>query len=235
MEELLTHLSSAQALGHLAYTLIFFSFLVKRMLWLRLFMIVASFASIIYNAQIAAEPLWTPIQWNVLFIITNVYHITKIILENRKIPLNIYEELMHKNTLSNLTTAQLKKVTNIGFTRTYPSGDIIIEDKEQLEGLYCVVKGTVEILSDGKHITYLKQGQFVGEMSFLTNSETSATVRVTEDSVIHIWPKAELKDFLNRNSDILSHFHASIGHQMVNIIVSQNQKIKEESDIKIAA
>ena len=65
--------------GHLAFGLIAFSFLVKDILWLRVMSILASLFSIFYNYTIPAEPMWLAINWNIVFVLVNLYHIAVIV------------------------------------------------------------------------------------------------------------------------------------------------------------
>ena len=65
--------------GHLAFGLIAFSFLVKDILWLRVLSVLASTFSIFYNYTIPVSPMWLAINWNIVFILVNVYHIAVII------------------------------------------------------------------------------------------------------------------------------------------------------------
>ena len=62
-------------IGHLAFGLIAFSFLVKDILWLRLVSILASAFGMAYNYFIPADPMWIAIGWNGVFIAVNLYHI----------------------------------------------------------------------------------------------------------------------------------------------------------------
>ena len=71
--------------GHLAFGLIAFSFLVKDILWLRLLSILASLFSVLYNFYIPAEPMWLAINWNIVFVLVNIYHIAVIIYEKRPV------------------------------------------------------------------------------------------------------------------------------------------------------
>ena len=61
--------------GHLAFGLIAFSYLVKDIMYLRVLSIVASSFGMFFNYTVPAEPMWLPIGWNALFVFVNLYHI----------------------------------------------------------------------------------------------------------------------------------------------------------------
>jgi len=71
--------------GHMAFGLIAFSFLVKDILYLRIVSVVASLFSIFYNFYIPTEPMWLAINWNIVFVLVNLYHIAVIIYEKRPV------------------------------------------------------------------------------------------------------------------------------------------------------
>ncbi len=68
-------------------------------------------------------------------------------------------------------------------TRQYPKGETIITERQPLLHLHILVKGSVEILVGGERIqTQGDSGEVFGEMSWLTHSNASATVRTLEPS-----------------------------------------------------
>ena len=71
----------ANIAGHLAFGLIAFSFLVKDILWLRVVSILASLFSVFYNYVIPTNPMWLAINWNIVFVVVNLYHIAVIIYD----------------------------------------------------------------------------------------------------------------------------------------------------------
>ena len=81
--------------GHLAFGLIAFSFLVKDILWLRVVSILASLFSVFYNFYIPAEPMWLAINWNIIFVLVNIYHIAVIIYEKRPVKMSSKEKEYH--------------------------------------------------------------------------------------------------------------------------------------------
>ena len=58
----------ATFVGHLAFGLIAFSYLVKDIMYLRMLSIVASLFGMFFNYTVPAEPLWLPIGWNLSLI-----------------------------------------------------------------------------------------------------------------------------------------------------------------------
>ena len=59
--------------------------------------------------------------------------------------------------------------------------------------LYLIYNGTVDVLVDGEEVAHLRDGEFVGEMSFLTEKVT-ATCKVKYDHNVWYGNKENLKN-----------------------------------------
>ena len=85
-----------------------------------------------------------------------------------------------------------------------------------------IYSGRVEISVRGKKITELRDGQFIGEMSFLTNQPASATVRTVLPTKYILWKQKDLKDLVSRNPAIVFSLQAAMGAQMSLAIKDRN-------------
>ena len=99
--------------GHLAFGLIAFSFLVKDILWLRIMSILASLFSVLYNFYIPVDPMWLAINWNIVFILVNLYHIAVIIYEKRPVHMNPKDKELYETLFKELTPVEYLKITKI--------------------------------------------------------------------------------------------------------------------------
>ncbi len=206
---------SIHVFGHLAYGLILTSFIVKQMLLLRIFSVVASLSSIFYNYHLTSSPIWIPIQWNILFILVNAYHIFMHLSAKRKIPLTDIEHFVHSKNFPTMTTVEFKRLLSSGHTRTYHKGQKLIEENSQLGAIFLIMEGEVQVCSKGKVISSLSHGEFIGEMSFLTGQMTKTDIILTTTSKIHYWDLDDLDNFFRKYPLILSKFHSAIGTQLI--------------------
>ena len=67
--------------------------------------------------------------------------------------------------------------------------------------LYLIYNGTVDVLVDNEQIAELKDGEFVGEMSFLTE-KVATTCKVKYDAQCLVWKQKEFKELLKRNPSL---------------------------------
>jgi len=210
--------------GHLAFGLIAFSFLVKDILWLRLMSILASLFSVFYNFYIPAEPMWLAINWNFVFIAVNLYHISVIIYEKRPVHMNDKNTELYETLFSNMTPVEFLKISKIAKWVTLKSGRIVINQGKPVKELVLIYNGTIDVAVDGKKVAELKDGQFVGEMSFLTEKPATATCIVLHDSECLIWRQAEFKELLKRNPSLYYSIQSLLTAQISSNLVKKTKK-----------
>jgi hypothetical protein len=216
--------SNFKLVGHLAYTLIFFSFLVRNLLWLRALAIFASFASIMYSYNIYSEPLWVPIQWNCIFIVTNIVQITITLLEKRNFGLEGHEAYLYDRFFPELTTAEFKKLTKNAHLRTSSHDEILIRQRTTVKALMVIIEGEVRINSNEREVTRLGRGHFLGEMSFLTNEPTKGEVQAIGEMKYFFWEKEELKELISKKPKMMNAIQRVLSHQLIEYILDDAQK-----------
>ena len=109
----------ASIAGHLAFGLIAFSFLVKDILWLRVVSILASLFSVFYNFYIPAEPMWLAINWNIVFVVVNLYHIAVIIYEKRPIKMAPKDKELYETLFRDLSPVEYLKISKVAEWKTF--------------------------------------------------------------------------------------------------------------------
>jgi|TARA_Y100000817_G_scaffold262198_1_gene216868 hypothetical protein len=201
--------------GHLAFGLIAFSFLVKDILWLRIVSILASLFSVFYNWVIPVEPMWIPIGWNFVFVALNVYHIAVIIYEKRPIKMAPKDKELYETLFKDLSPVEYLKISKVAEWKTYKSGEKIIRQGTPVTDLILIYNGTVDVAVDGKGVAQLKDGQFVGEMSFLTEKPATATCIVKHKTECLVWKQPEFKELLKRNPSLYYTIQSLLSNQLV--------------------
>ena len=210
--------------GHLAFGLIAFSFLVKDILYLRILSILASLFSVLYNFYIPVEPMWLAINWNIIFILVNIYHIAVIIYEKRPVKMSSKEKELYETMFRGLSPVEFLKITKIAKWKKFKSPLPIIQQGKPVNDLILIYNGVVDILVNDNKVAELKDGQFVGEMSFLTEKPATATCKVTHTTECLVWPQKDFKDLLKRNPSLYFTIQSLLSEQVSNNLVSSSQK-----------
>ena len=201
--------------GHLAFGLIAFSFLVKDILWLRIVSILASLFSVFYNWVIPIEPMWIPIGWNFVFVGLNLYHIAIIIYEKRQIKMDPKDKELYETLFKDLSPVEYLKISKVAQWKKYKSGETIIKQEHLVPDLILIYNGTVDVVVDNKKVAELKDGQFVGEMSFLTEKLATATCIVKHNTECLVWKQPEFKELLKRNPSLYYTIQSLLSNQLV--------------------
>jgi len=210
--------------GHLAFGLIAFSFLVKDILYLRILSILASLFSVLYNFYIPIEPMWLPIGWNIIFVIVNIYHISVIIYEKRPVDMTDKEKELYETMFKGLTPVEFLKITKVAEWKKFNTPLPIITQGKPVKDLILIYNGAVDVLVNDTKVAELKDGQFVGEMSFLTEKPATATCKVEHNAECLVWPQQDFKDLLKRNPSLYFTIQSLLSEQVSNNLVSSSQK-----------
>ena len=209
--------------GHLAFGLIAFSFLVKDILYLRFVSIVASLFSVFYNWVIPVEPMWIPIGWNFVFVALNLYHIAVIMYEKRPVDMSPKHKELYETMFKNMTPVEFLKITKIADWIHFKSKESITQKGHTVPTLNLIYNGTVDVIVDDKKVAELKDGQFVGEMSFLTEKPATATCVVKYDTECLVWKQEQFKDLLKRNPSLYFTIQSLLSAQVSSALVSSNK------------
>jgi len=202
-------------IGHLAFGLIAFSFLVKDILWLRLVSILASAFGMAYNYFIPANPMWIAIGWNGIFIGLNLYHIAVLVYEKRPIKMAPKDKELYQTLFKDMTPVEYLKISKIASWKKFAAGDIMIRQDHMVTDLILIYNGTVDVMVRDKKVAELRDGQFVGEMSFLTEKSATATCVVKHDTECLVWKQPEFKDLLKRNPSLYYTIQSLLSNQLI--------------------
>jgi len=217
-------MSIALLAGHLAFGLIAFSFLVKDILYLRLVSILASLFSVFYNFYIPEHPMWLAINWNIVFVLVNLYHIAIIIYEKRPVHMSPKHKELYETMFKGMTPVEFLKITKIADWTHFKSGEVITQESHNVPTLNLIYNGTVDVVVDNKKVADLKDGQFVGEMSFLTEKPATATCIVKHDTECLTWEQQGFKELLKRNPSLYFSIQSLLSAQVSEALVSTQRR-----------
>lgn len=82
-------------------------------------------------------------------------------------------------------------------------GEVLIKEGQPSDGLYVVLTGEVAVVVGGRQVATLKEGQVFGEMSLLTRSPTSATVKTTRRTSFLRLPREDFDQLIMSHPQIL--------------------------------
>jgi CRP-like cAMP-binding protein len=116
-----------------------------------------------------------------------------------------------------MTPVEYLKVSKIAEWKMFKPGEIIIQEGMPVKDLHLIYNGTVDVVVKDKKVADLKDGQFVGEMSFLTEKPATATCVVRHNAELLVWRQREFKELLKRNPSLYYSIQSLLSAQLVSI------------------
>jgi len=193
---------------NIGYGCAFIALAIKEVLWLRIILTVSFILRFFSSYTFSGN--FNVASWNFLFIAVNIFMIIRILDERRSrfIPHEIKDI---KNTIfKNLTSKEFLYLWSLGKIKSSEKGLILDEGIKQNKLMF-ILSGKALVKSNGKLLALLERGQFVAEMSLLTNEPTSAQVYVDDENdekVMYIeWSNSTLKRIENTNNPFWKKLH----------------------------
>ena len=201
---------------HLGYIFTFLALSVKDVLWLR---IILATAQIILGVYQFIEQRYDVVFWNTIFTFVNMYHIVRIINDRKplKVPYEIQD--IYKNIFFNLTSKEFMYYWNLG---EFHSGinDNIINEGEKQEDLFLILEGEAIVKKNSNKIASLSRGNFIAEISFLTQEAATAYVFLDKYVKYIKWNQEKIRHFQTTNIGFWSKLHHVLTRDLIKKIKS---------------
>jgi CRP-like cAMP-binding protein len=132
------------------------------------------------------------------------------------------ERELFETMFRGFSPVEFMKLMRIGRWREAGAGEELAREGEALAALALIYNGRASVWVGEREVTQLKDGHFVGEMSFATRGPASATVRTTVPTRPLTWSREELNKLLARNPSIRLSLQGVLGENMA-------RKLQEQS------
>ena len=217
---------------HIANVLYLASYSVRDIFWLRILTVVAMLCMFPYYFSCAAEPLWEPIAWNSLFLGVNLFQIFLLIRERWPVALHGLEREIYEKIFHALTPGEFTRLLKLGEWRKPDEDHVLVQDGEVVQEMMLLCAGAAVVKAGDVELARLQPGQFVGEMSFLTQDKASASVLAAEGATVLAWPQEELQAYLDKHGDLSFKLRGIIGRDLVRKIQATKERAVEEDHEK---
>jgi hypothetical protein len=212
--------------GHFASVLTMAAYIVKDILWLRFLTVFACIAGISFNYFVPATPLWTVIYWNILFIIINCVQIAIIIKERQCVEFSEEEKELYETLFKSFAPFEFMKLLRLGKWVEAKKGQVLAVEQKPLDDVMLIYNGRVSVESREQALAELKDGSFIGEMSFIRGGAATATVRVIEPTRYLSWSKGDLRKLLHRNPSMKSAMQSVFSTDLTNKLMRRSSARK---------
>jgi CRP-like cAMP-binding protein len=188
---------------HAANVLYLVAFMVRDILWFRILAVVAA-ACLMSYFYFRPDPLTASIYWNLVFTAVNIYWIGRLLLERRPLILSAAEQRLCELVFRTMTPREMIKLLKLGTWESAKVGECFVERDKPLNRLMVIYSGRACAEVDGRNVTELHPGHFIGSISYVTEEAAPANVVAIEPTRYMSWPKSKLKDFMRKNPDLHS-------------------------------
>lgn len=199
-----------EALIHSANVIYLVSYTMREILWLRVFTVIAA-TCLIFYFYLQPEPLLTPIYWNLLFIVLNIYWIVRLLLERRPVKLSEAEQELCNLVFRTISPREMINLLKIGTWKSAEADECLVAAGSRLDALMVIHSGKACLEIEGKRLQELHPGQFIGGISFITDETAPTNIVALEPTRYVLWPKSKLKGYLTRNPELHAAIQMTLG------------------------
>lgn len=205
-----------EIIGHIANFLYTAGSSFKSQIYLRLAFVLAACFEIYYGFySVEGQILWTLVVWAVPLLLINAFYFIKLMNESKSLFLTPEEERIYYKSFSYIDKQLFKKILDKSKWINLEEKEIIIKENTKLEYFYLINEGIASISLNNKFITFITEGIFIGEMSFLTNSLPKASVICNTKMKLLKWDKEEMLQLMEKDRDFENAVKAVLSNDLV--------------------
>ena len=173
--------------------------IVSNIFWLRLVTIFGCIAAIVGYISIYEQQQWYIIPIALVIIVANLFKIWKISRESAHMHFSENEILLHKKVFPELNQQQYMALMRIAVWRDVEANEVVVKKGEMVPCLSLIFNGLFKVDVGKNHYIEIRDGQFIGEMSYVSGNPGSGTVIAEIDSLLIEWPQQALKDLVSQD------------------------------------
>lgn len=213
----------ANLAGHISYVLLIISMMMRTMHWLRVFAISAGMFSAAYYVTIG-DPI--SFFWESVFTLVNVVQLLILFIENRRGKFSAEEQMFIDKVLKGVERVHVRRLMKLGAWTQVGEGFLMIREETEPSHLIFIVKGTAVVERRGKRVGIAGPGDFLGEMSYLSGKNATATVISQTPMRYLAFDRSALRRHLAKNIEIRHAIEAGFNRNLVEKLVKTSAQLQ---------
>jgi len=119
-------------------------------------------------------------------------------------------------------TAEVEALLSGLARRRFPAGAVVLAEGDYRGEMYVLSEGTAEVVLTDRHgsehvVSSIQTGETIGEMSLLTQSPASATVRAVDDAELLVLPEEQLEGLMGRLPELQHNVVATLSARLARV------------------
>lgn len=215
------NLRFVELFAHFSYVLVACSFLVRDILYLRALAILASISLVAYAFYGGEQPNWTVLGWQAVFFAINTVWVVALVRERQGVRFTDEERELFETVFRAFAPVEFMKLMRLAQWRTVRRGETLAKTGDVLPELKLIYNGEAVVRTPTGEERRLKDGAFVGEMSFVRGGAASADVKAASEMRIVTWAKEDLRGLLRRNPSMLSAMQTVVSEDLTKKLLAE--------------
>lgn len=214
-------------LFHIAYGFSFVALFLKDILWLRL-VILGSNATFLVIGLLNNNG--NAVVWAVLILGINLWRTGWLIWERRKVWFPDFIEELYQEVFKpvGLNRQEMRALWTHGRRLDFAGGpEPVIAEGKHPDWVAVIRRGEARVLKAGLEVGRVKQGRFLGEMSYLTGGAATADVVSDGPLELWVWDRERLNAWRAQAPVLWAKVQSVIGRDLV-LKVSENHKVRTQ-------
>jgi hypothetical protein len=183
------------------------SYTVTSMLWLRMLAIVAAAATFPYF-YFQVEPLWNALFWQFCFLAVNAFNLGLLLYHQRTPHFDLFEQVVYREKFYELDPHEVVPIFKHSRRVSVEEEHALLKDGQTNEALYLLVSGRCRIDKNGQEVASLGTGDFIGELSFISDEPVNADVVALPGAELMRWNKSDLQPLFDKHGLYKAFFYS---------------------------
>ena len=126
----------------------------------------------------------------------------------------VLESLEMMSLMQGSNKEQAQRLANLCTVDTFEAGETIFSTDQDANEMYVVLAGIVDVFmpQGNKPVAQVKEGECLGEISFLTQKKHSATAKASEETKVAVLTNEELNQLVRQRPDIGVLLYRNLAH-----------------------
>ncbi|MCS6807740.1 MAG: cyclic nucleotide-binding domain-containing protein [Bacteroidota bacterium] len=205
------------------------AFLLTPPLWMRTCLVLGFTLELLYWVYVPREVQYIHVAGAGMLLLINVAQAIALYRKRYDDSWSDEERYLQSTAFRSLPNAVFKKLMAIAEWKTVHKGEVLITEHDDVEHLMLIYDGTAVVYLQNQAIAYLRDNNFVGEMSFLTGNPASATVRAATTMRLVMWRKNDLYDLMLKEPELKTGLQTLFSYDLANKLSKYNTHHSQEN------